>query len=180
MKRFAMRALVTSHIVLNGFVCGAALGLAGCAGSSGGDSSYGPISGTLTAVEPAEFETTRKATMAAMNDLRLRPMERDRDGFRSFIVGESIFGSLSQSHEVRVWVERKAEDKTKIEMRILGRRDRDRLEQLLAAIQNRLGTAKPTAAAKAAPAAQPAPETKAAPEAQPAPAASRTITNDSK
>ena len=35
----------------------------------------------------------------------MKPMVRDKDSFRALVVGESVFGALAQSHEVRVHIE---------------------------------------------------------------------------
>ena len=105
-----------------------------------GQVDYSAVGGTLTAVEAAPFTTVVRATTDAMQKLQLRPMERERDGFRVFIVGETVFGSLSQTHEVRVWVTRLTDATTQIEMRILGRRDEGRLTALHSEIRKRLGS----------------------------------------
>ena len=105
-----------------------------------GQVDYSAVGGTLTAVEAAPFDKVVRSTLDAMQKLKLQPMERDRDGFRVFIVGETVFGSLSQTHEVRVWVTRVTDATTQIEMRILGRRDEGRLTALHSEIKKRLGS----------------------------------------
>ena len=113
----------------------------GCGASSlkPGETDYGTVSGTFTSVEAAPYRTVVQATMKAMRGLAMKPMEHEGDGFRTFLVGESVFGQLSQSHEVRVWISRLTDDTTKLEMRILGRREEDRLRVLHGEIRKLLG-----------------------------------------
>ncbi len=119
-----------------------ALWLPGCSLGSldSGESSYGGVVGTYKAVEAAPFKNVVKAAMEAMQSLQLRPMLRDNDAFKAFIVGESVFGKISQTHEIRVHIRNEGESKTEIEMRIIGRRDEDRLRAIHAEIKKRLGT----------------------------------------
>lgn len=105
-----------------------------------GQVDYSAVGGTLTAVEAAPFNTVARATLDAMQALQLKPMERDRDGFQVSILGEMVFGSLSQTHEVRVWVTRLTDATTQLEMRIVGRRDEGRLTALHSEIRKRLGS----------------------------------------
>lgn len=113
-----------------------------CAGSSTslepGQSQYSAVSGMFSAVEPASYESVVRATMQAMEKLRLNPLERDRDGFRTAIVGESVFGNLSQSHEVRVWISRLTSSTTQIDIRVLGRRDEGRIRTIHEEIRSQL------------------------------------------
>jgi hypothetical protein len=138
----------------------------GCGGKSlkPGDTDYGSVSGTFTSVEQAPYQKVVKATTTAMQGLAMKPMERDRDGFRTFLVGESVFGQVSQSHEVRVWITRLTEDTTRLEMRILGRREEQRLRVLHGEIRKLLGS--PAAATQPAQPAQPAEPAKPAGPAQ--------------
>jgi hypothetical protein len=76
--------------------------------------------------------------MDAMRRLRLKPSERDRDTFQTLIVGETVFGALSQSHEVRVWVSQLTPSTTQLEFRIVGRRDEQRLRNIHAEIRKQL------------------------------------------
>ena len=122
------------------FVAGSVFLASGCSSLEPGESRYsGFLTATLTSVEGAPYGETVKATMQAMKELNLDPMQRDADGFRSFIVGETVMGQLSQTHEVRVWVTRLTEATSRIEIRILGRRDKERLEAILGEIRSRLG-----------------------------------------
>jgi hypothetical protein len=105
------------------------------------------LKGTLEVVETASYDETMKATMSAMEEMSLRPHINDRDGFQTFIVGASDFGVLSQTHEVRVWVTRIDESSTRIEMRIFGRRDEDKLIVIKNEIEKRLGKTAPAAVA---------------------------------
>ncbi len=105
-----------------------------------GESSYGGIAGTYKAVEAAPFQQVLKASMEAMQSLQLRPMVHDSDAFKALIVGESVFGKISQTHEIPVHIRNEGEAKTEIEMRIVGRRDEDRLRAIHAEIKKRLGT----------------------------------------
>ena len=113
---------------------------AGCGSTSlkPGESDYGSVSGTFTSVEPAPYQKVVKATTKAMTGLAMKPMERDRDGFRTVIGGESVFGHVSQTHEVLVWITRLTEDTTRLEMRIRGRRDEERLRVLHSEIRKLL------------------------------------------
>jgi hypothetical protein len=127
------------NLKLGAFLLAPALVLAcGCSSSMPGSSSYGAFRGTLTAVEGSAFPAVAHAAVEAMRSLGMKPMERDRDGFQSFIVGESSFGSVGQSHEVLVYVTRLSDTTTRLEMRIRGRRDEDRLRQIHAEIRKRL------------------------------------------
>lgn len=121
---------------------GLALWLPGCSLKpiDSGETSYGAIAGTYKAVEAAPFKNVLKATMEAMQSLQLRPMVHDNDAFKALIVGESVFGKISQTHEIRVHIRNEGEAKTEIEMRIVGRRDEDRLRTIHAEIRKRLGT----------------------------------------
>jgi hypothetical protein len=103
-----------------------------------GTMTYSTLDGMLTSVEVAPYKRVIRATTEAMRRLELRPMERDRDGFRTLIVGETVFGRLSQSHELRVWITRLTESTTRIELRILGRRDEQRLRQIHGEIRAQL------------------------------------------
>lgn len=114
----------------------------GCASSGTslepGETAYSSFSGDFEAVEAAPYRKAVRATMEAMEKLDLKPMERDRDGFRTFIVGESVFGNISQSHEIRVWVTRVTEESTHIEIRIVGRRDEGRIRTIHEGIRKAL------------------------------------------
>jgi hypothetical protein len=121
--------------------------LTGCSSPVQGGGSYSSLKGTLEVVEAASYDETMKATMSAMEDMSLRPHINDRDGFRTFIVGASDFGVLSQTHEVRVWVTRIDDSSTRIEMRIFGRRDEDKLTVIKNEIEKRLGKTAPAAVA---------------------------------
>jgi hypothetical protein len=123
-----------------------------------GEEKYAALAGTLSKVLEAPFPDAYAATMTGMRELRLSPMEWERDGFRAMIVGETVMGQISQSTEVRVWLTRATDATTKIELRIVGRRDEERLKQILAEIESRLPK-KPAPAA--APGAPPAPDPKA-------------------
>ena len=138
--RTALRIARTAGVI--GCLC-IAVAIAGCSSPplEPGKSEYsGGLGGTLTAVEKAPYGKTVAATKAAMDKLAMRPSEQERDAFRSFIVGEATYGALSQTHEVRVWVTRLTDETTQIEMRIMGRRDEERLRVVLAEIQKSLGT----------------------------------------
>ena len=129
------------HCASTFVVLSVAVLVASCAGTlEPGQVDYSAVGGTLTAVEAAPFSKVVSATMDAMQKLKLQPMERDRDGFRAFIVGETVFGSLSQTHELRVWITRLTDATTQIEMRIVGRRDEGRLTALHSEIKQRLGS----------------------------------------
>jgi hypothetical protein len=119
----------------------------GCSSPSPGGGSYSSLAGTLEVVETAPYEDTMRATMGAMEDMSLRPHVSDKDGFRTFIIGSSDFGVFSQPHEVRVWVTRVDDASTRIEMRILGRRDEDKLTVIKNEIEKRLGKSAPAAVA---------------------------------
>lgn len=110
---------------------------AGCA-SKPGDVHYAFIAGTLTAVEGASYKKVLQSVNKAMASLQLRPLEREQDGFRALIVGESNFGVLPQSHEIRVWVKRVTDSTTQIKYRIIGRRDQSRLRAIHSEVQKQL------------------------------------------
>jgi hypothetical protein len=99
-----------------------------------GETSYG-FGGTLSKVLEAPLPETCAATMAGMRKLDLTPMEQERDAFRAMIVGDTIMGPLSQEQEVRVWLTRVSDNVTRIELKIIGRRDESRLKAILAEIE---------------------------------------------
>lgn len=103
-----------------------------------GEHQYMRGQGTLRAVEKAPQDQVVTAAFEAMRSLKLRPIQTERDGFHALLVGESTHGILAQSHTVRVWVNRMGEEQTEIKMHIVGRRDKDRLEVLLAEIKKRI------------------------------------------
>ena len=105
-----------------------------------GISSCSTIAGRVTAVEEASYDRVFAATMKAMKELQLRPMVYERDAFRTLIVGETVFGAVGQTHEVRVHLTRVDDSNTKLEMKILGRRDNQRLKAILDEIRKELGT----------------------------------------
>lgn len=112
---------------------------AGCRASlKVGDTHYAPVDGMLISVESAPYDDVVKASFEAMKGLDLKPDQRERDEFRTIIVGESNFGRFPQTHEIRVWIKRQAEGSTELKMRILGRRDEDRLRAILGEVQKRL------------------------------------------
>jgi hypothetical protein len=119
--------------------------LSGCSSPTPGGGSYSSLGGTLEVVETASYDQTMTATMSAMEELSLRPHVNDRDGFRTFIVGASDFGVLSQTHEVRVWVTKVDDASTRVEMRIMGRRDEERLLVIKGEIEKKLGKVTPAA-----------------------------------
>ena len=51
-----------------------------------------------------------------------------------------VFGSVSQADEVPGWITRLTDATTRIDMRILGRRDEGRLTALHSEIRKRLGS----------------------------------------
>ena len=95
-----------------------------------GQSSYSSVAGTLRAVEGAPIDKTVRATVAAMKTLSMQPRIRENDAFRALVVVESVFGAISQSHEVRVNFDWLTDTATEIRIRILGRRDQARLERI--------------------------------------------------
>lgn len=118
-----------------------ALGL-GCASSpplAPGESDYAVGSGVLTVVEEASYERTVGAAKKGMEKLSLRPFERKKDGFETLLLGETVMGEIAQSHEVRVRVLRQSETATRLEIRIVGRRDEDRLRAIHESIRGSFG-----------------------------------------
>ena len=129
-----MRYVATTVAILAGLI------LAACSASAKlkpGESDYSY--GNLRAVESAEYEKVVKATVAAMKELKMKPLVRENDSFRALIVGESVFGALAQSHEVRVHIEWLSDATTQVRRRILGRRDETRLRRLLSEIRKAVG-----------------------------------------
>ena len=119
----------------------AALLAPGCASSpplAPGETDYASGSGVLTAVEKASYEATASAAKKGMESLRLKPFERKKDGFETLILGETVMGEIGQSHEVRVRVLRESETATRLEIRVVGRRDEDRLRAIHASIHDAL------------------------------------------
>ena len=103
-----------------------------------GESDFSVVAGDLVAVEEASLTKTRQATMAAMQHLGLRPHDRESDAMSALIVGEILVGVIPQSREIRVRLERVSESRTRITMRILFTRSRERLEFVLAEIRRQL------------------------------------------
>lgn len=134
------RTLATAPAAAALLVSGALLSAWSCSGPSlkPGESEYSGFAGMLATVESAPLAAVIEATTGAMAKLHLQPVVRDRDGFRAFVVGETVMGQVSQIHEVRVWITRIDEHATRIEMKILGRRDEARLRALHAEIRSRL------------------------------------------
>lgn len=95
-----------------------------------GESAYSLGSGVLSVVEETSYESTVRAAKKGMEKLSLRPFVRKEDGFETLILGETIMGEIAQSHEVRVRVLRDSEATTRLEIRIVGRRDEDRLRAI--------------------------------------------------
>jgi len=110
---------------------------AGCA-LNPGDVHYAGVRGTLTAVETASYKKVLQSVSSAMADLQLKPLEREQDGFRALIVGESNFGVLAQTHEIRVSVKRLTDSTTEIKYHIVGRRDQSRLRAIHSEVRKRL------------------------------------------
>lgn len=106
----------------------------GCASNSHslapGESAYSRGSGVLAALEHAPYDATVRAAKKGMESLSLRPFVRKEDGFETLVLGETIMGEIAQSHEVRVRVLRDSETSTRLEIRIVGRRDEERLRAI--------------------------------------------------
>jgi hypothetical protein len=118
----------------------ALLVVVGCATSppKPGTVEYSMINGMLTAVEAGALKDVRSATVAAMQELGLRPHERESDAFSAWIVGSITVGSLPQRKDLYVRLSRLTESTTKITLRILFTRDRQKLEIVLEGIRKRL------------------------------------------
>ena len=114
-----------------------------------GDSRYAPLGGTLRSLEAAPYEAVVNASYTAMKQLELRPDQRERDGFRAVLVGETNLGRLSQTHEIRVWIKKQPEY-TEVTMRISGRRDPSRLRAILAEVRKVLANSGQPALANSA------------------------------
>ena len=113
--------------------------LGGCSSTPApGESSWSPARGVLIAVEEGDLLTVTNATVAAMKELGLSPARRRSDAFSTLVVGEVLMGALSQRTEVRVDLARLSEATTEIKMRILFRRDRQKLDQVLEGIRKHL------------------------------------------
>jgi hypothetical protein len=100
-----------------------------------GEVAYSPGSGVLAAVEKASYEESVRAAKKGMESLRLKPFVRKEDGFETLVLGETTMGEIAQSHEVRVRVLREGESTTRLELRIVGRRDEDRLRAIYDSIR---------------------------------------------
>ena len=111
----------------------------GCASTpESGSSDFSWVEGSLVAVEQADLGRVHTAAVNALRDLGFRPHERDRDALSSLIVGEVAVGAISQQRELRVRLERMADEKTKISMRILFTRSPEKLELILDRIREEL------------------------------------------
>lgn len=115
------------------------LGCASSAPLAPGETDYAVGSGVLSVVEEAPYERTVSAARKGMEKLSLRPFERKKDGFETLLLGETVMGEIAQSHEVRVRVLRQSETATRLEIRIVGRRDEDRLRAIHESIRGSFG-----------------------------------------
>lgn len=112
--------------------------LPGCSSLKPGEMSYSVAAGDLVAVEAAEFGRVRMATMEAMRELGLHPMERQGDALSALICGEVMVGVIPQEREIRVRLSQLTESTTEIRMRILFTRNREKLEWVLQKIRKNL------------------------------------------
>ncbi len=92
--------------------------------------------GVLTAVLASPIDDVYRATKAAMEKLRLRPLDRDRDAFTGKLVGSTAAGK-----DIWVNVERLTKETTKVTLKVFFTRDRKVQNALLEEIEARLGTA---------------------------------------
>jgi hypothetical protein len=97
------------------------------------------------AVEDASLADTFQATMVAMQRLGLGPHDRDRDAMSALIVGTVAVGATHQRRDIRVRLERISESRTRISMRILFTRSREKLELVLEEIRKQLSQEKQAA-----------------------------------
>jgi len=132
MTRHRLAALALATLALLAPACASTPPLAP------GETDYAGGSGTLSAVEKAPYEATVSAAKKGMENLRLKPFERKKDGFETLILGETVMGEIAQSHEVRVRVLRESETETRLEIRVIGRRDESRLRAIHASIHDAL------------------------------------------
>ena len=89
-------------------------------------------------MEAVPYERACRAAMTAMSALDLRPVERDKDGFQTLIVGKDSHGAAGQSHEVSVRITRISSDATKLSFQAAGDQDASRLRAIHDAIRREL------------------------------------------
>ena len=76
--------------------------------------------GMLKSVEAVPYERACRAALAAMKTLGLRPVERDKDGFQTLIVGAESRGVAGQSHEISVRIARISKSATELRVEAAG------------------------------------------------------------
>ena len=74
----------------------------------------------LEATEPVPYDRTCRAAMAAMSALGLRPVERDKDGFQTLIVGADTRGAAGQTRGVSVRITRLSSKATELSVQAPG------------------------------------------------------------
>ncbi len=96
------------------------------------------MAGMLEATESVPYDRACRAALAAMSALGLRPVERDKDGFQTLIVGNDAHGAGGQAQEVSVRITRISRDATGLSFRAPGARDSSRLRAIHDAIRREL------------------------------------------
>jgi hypothetical protein len=92
----------------------------------------------LRSVEAVPYERACGAALAAMRALGLRPVERDKDGFQTLIVGVESRGVAGQSHEISVRIARISGSATEFRLQAAGDPDGGSLRPIHDAIRREL------------------------------------------
>ena len=77
----------------------------------------------------APLDPTRLATLAALSALHLRPYDRDKSAYSALVVGDTADG-----REITVSLKSLSISRTEVSLRIRSSRDRQKLERILAEI----------------------------------------------
>ncbi len=107
--------------------------LIGCFSTAEAPVKYSAERGVLFSTVRAPLDATWAATRAALDALHLRPYDLQRDTFSALIVGDTADGK-----EIRVTLKTATASTTEIMIRIVGARERGKVEQIHEAIVERL------------------------------------------
>ncbi len=103
--------------------------LIGCSSTAEAPVRYSAERGVLVSTVRAPLDETWAATRAGLDALRLRPYDLQRDAFSAQFVGDTTEGK-----EVRVSLKTVTASRTEITIRIVGARERGKVEQILEVI----------------------------------------------
>ena len=107
--------------------------LIGCSSTAEAPVNYSAARGVLVSTVRAPLHATWAATRAALDTLHLRPYDLQKDAFSALIVGDTADGK-----KVRVNLRTVTRSTTEITIRIVGAREREKVEQIREAIIEQL------------------------------------------